>query len=242
VLRGALSRAVEWKLIPVHPLAGVKASKTDRRPLVRYLSADEEARLLAALETRDTKRRAERERANAWRRARGYALWPAFGTYSDYLSPLVRLALHTGLRRGELFGLTWADVDLTGARLTVRGESAKSGQTRYVPLNVTAAAVLATWREIVKPATPAALVFSGADGAPLVDIKKAWGALMTAAKIERFRFHDCRHDFASKLVMAGTDLNTVRELLGHADLKMVLRYAHLAPEHTAAAVAKLVSR
>ena len=71
------------------------------------------------------------------------------------------------------------------------------------------------------------------------NIKTAWEALRKAADLENFNFHDLRHHFASRLVMASIDLNTVWELLGHADLKMTLRYSHLAPEHRAAAVAAL---
>jgi len=74
---------------------------------------------------------------------------------------------------------------------------------------------------------------------PVEDPKRAWAALMIAAKIKNFRFHDTRHDFASRLAMAGVDLYTIAELLGHAGLTMTKRYAHLAPEHKAAAVEKL---
>ena len=239
VLRGALSRAVAWELLDQHPLAKVKASKTDRGGIVRYLARAEEQRLYAALEARDERRRTARARANAWRRERGYELWSDYGAYTDHLTPLVTIALHTGLRRGELFQLRWRDVDLIGRRLTVRGAEAKSGQTRHVPLNDAALNALQAWRPASADWT--AFVFPGRyDGDALDDIKHAWAALLKAANVHNFRFHDCRHDFASKLVMKGVDLNTVRELLGHSDIKMVLRYAHLAPEHTAAAVARLV--
>jgi site-specific recombinase XerD len=84
------------------------------------------------------------------------------------------------------------------------------------------------------------LVFPGQGGEALNNVRRAWLGVLRTAGIQKFRWHDLRHSFASNLVMAGMDLNTVRELLGHSDYKMTLRYAHLAPEHKAAAVAKLV--
>jgi integrase len=121
----------------------------------------------------------------------------------------------------------------------VRGDGAKSGQTRQIPLNDHARDVLKAWRSA--DAKRDDRVFTGRDGERLTDIKTAWARITKEAKVQAFRFHDLRHTFASKLVQVGIDLNTVRELLGHADIKMTLRYSHLAPEQRRAAVAKLVA-
>ena len=238
-LKACLSKAVQWRFIAEHPLRGVKRSKEDTSRVVRFLSADEEGRLRRSLAARDDDRRAARARANEWRRERGYELMPEFGSYTDYLTPLVLVAMNTGLRRGELLKLTWGDLDLQRGILTVRGEGAKSGQTRHVPLNSEAQRVLGAW----KPAgcEGYGLVFPGDDGRPMANLKTAWVRVAAAATLHAFRFHDLRHTFASKLVQRGVDLNTVRELLGHSDFSLTLRYAHLAAENKVAAVAKLVA-
>jgi integrase len=107
----------------------------------------------------------------------------------------------------------------------VEGRTAKSGKTRHVPLNAEALGMLRKWRE---NSTDEGLVFPGKDSKRLDNVQTAWENLLKEVSIKGFRFHDLRHTFASKLVMAGVDLNTVRELLGHEDIKMTLRYAHLA--------------
>jgi integrase len=151
------------------------------------------------------------------------------------------LAVNTGLRRGELLQLRWRDLHLQRRILTVRGDGPKTRQTRDVPLNSEATRVLKAWRPTV--VEPGWCVFGGStESTPLGAVKKAWHGALQAAAVTSFRFHDLRHTFASKLVMAGVDLNTVRELLGHKSLAMTLRYAHLAPEYKAAAVEALISK
>jgi integrase len=244
-LRAALAQAVAWKLIPAHPFAEVKPLKVDTHRhanQVRFLTPEEESRLRAALAARDDRRRADRDTANVWRRERRYAEWPAFGTYTDHVTPLILTALNTGMRRGELLALTWCDVRLDpadAARVRVQGTSAKTGQTRDIPLNAEARRVLRAWRGRGTP-DPEALVFGGYEGRQMRDVKTAWRAIVREAKIPRFRFHDLRHHFASWLVMKGTDLKTVAALLGHTSTHLTdLTYTHLSEGHKAAAVERL---
>ena len=82
-------------------------------------------------------------------------------------------------------------------------------------------------------------VFVGREGKRFKDTKTGFNATLRRAGIKDFRFHDLRHTFASHLVMGGVDLATIKDLLGHKDFKMTLRYAHLAPAHKTAALAIL---
>ncbi len=239
-IRKVFACAVEWGFLSQHPLRMVKRIKVDNER-VRYLRADEEKRLRKALADREVERRKQRQSGNKWLRERGNEerpIWPKYG-FTDHVLPIVLLALNTGMRRGELFGVEWRSVSMAGKLLTVDAGNAKSGKTRHIPLNSEAMDVLRRWK---KQQDGSGLVFPSASGARFNNINKAWAGIITAARLPDFNFHDLRHDFASKLVMAGVDLNTVRELMGHADIKMTLRYAHLAPSHLADAVAKLGAR
>jgi integrase len=234
-LAGVLSRAVKLGLIPQNVVRSVERVRIDRTPTVRYLDAAEERRLREALRGRDAKIVEARRSSNRWRKQRGYDPLPVLKNFGDHLTPAVLVSINTGLRRGELLALRWASVELTGQnpRVTIEGSTAKSQQTRHVPLNAEAVEVLKAWRE----QSTGERVFDIATG-----FKSAWTPLMKAAKVTEFRWHDLRHHFASRLVQAGVPLNTVRELLGHASMAMSLRYAHLAPDQKREAVALLTPR
>ncbi len=220
--------------LELSPLTKLKPLKTDDRKIICYLSEDEEKRLMNALVGRDKLNIAKRSSANEWRAKRGYPLLANLeqAEYFDYLTPMVLLSINSGLRRGELFSLTWNHVDINKAMVTIVGDNAKSGKTRHVPLNSAALHALKIWQ---KQCFEHNLVFSGKEGNQFDNVRKSWGKILKDASISNFRWHDLRHHFESKLVMAGVDLNTVRELLGHSDLTVTLRYAHLAPEHKAEA-------
>lgn len=239
ILKSTLAKALEWGFIQEHPLKQLKLLKVDSTAKVRYLHKHEEIALKEAIESRDSEMKGARARANVWRVARRRPLYDDLTSrsFADHMTPMILLALNTGLRKGELFNLEWDNVDLDRAILTISGDMAKCGKTRHIPLNTITLSVLNNWRQ--QTSGDGLIFINNKTGKMFDNVNKAWDGILSAASIENFRWHDMRHHFASKLVMKGVDLNTVRELLGHSDIKMTLRYAHLAPEHKASAVAKL---
>jgi integrase len=150
----------------------------------------------------------------------------------------VVVALHTGLRRGEQFRLRWSEhVDFTTGIVTFA--DSKSGEPRHVPMNDTVRALLRALPSRLK----SPWVFPSETGETPLDaqnfVNRVFLPALRRAKIGDFHWHDLRHTFASRLVMAGVDLRTVQELLGHKTLVMTLRYAHLSPEHQLEAVQRL---
>jgi integrase len=206
LLKAIFTKAVAWKMLDRTPTAEVRYLPVNNARL-RYLTPEEINRLLAAT------------RADV-------AVW---------LAPAMLLALHTGLRQGELLALRWRDVDRSVGLLAI--ETTKNNEKRRVPLNGVTRAVLDALPRFGER------VLSWPWGEPIsrTTLYAAFGRACAHAGISDFHWHDLRHTFASHLVMAGVDLRTVQELLGHKTLEMTVRYSHLAPAHKAAAVEKLAA-
>lgn len=149
-------------------------------------------------------------------------------TCPSWIKEIVSFALHTGMRRGEILGLTWAGVDLF--RKTVTVFRSKNGERRTIPLNRTMIHLL---KEKLKVrALKTNLVFHSKAHTE-IDVNNLRRAFCSALKkngIQDFRFHDLRHTFATRLVQAGIDLYKVQRLLGHKSPIMTQRYAHHYPE------------
>jgi len=149
--------------------------------------------------------------------------------------PALMISLHTGMRASEQFGLQWSDVSLTRKSITL--SHTKAGRTRHVPLNSIA---LEAFKALKGTGTPSGPVFLYEDGNPVQTARGWFETAVEMAALKDYTWHCNRHTFASRLVMAGADIRTVAELMGHSTIQMTMRYAHLAPKHAQAAVDRLV--
>ncbi len=206
-LSHALSIArYEWKWMTHSPFDGVRKLREPSHR-IRFLSDSERQALLGAC-----------------RKSR-----------ATYLYPIVLLALSTGMRRGELLGLRWSNVDLKRGAATLK--NTKNNDARFVPLAGLALKELEKLSKIRR--IDSDLLFPGQDGAIPVDFKEAWNTAVKEAGITDFKFHDLRHTAASYLAMNGASASEIAAVLGHKTLAMVKRYAHIADEHTASVVAAM---
>jgi integrase len=141
-------------------------------------------------------------------------------TNPAWLKPLLITALHTGMRRGEILGLTWKDIDFK--RNLVRVEKSKNGEKRSIPMSQTFCDAL----KGIKVRDISGKVFP----VGVRSLRVAYAQALEKAEIKDFHFHDLRHTFATRLVQNGVDLYRVQKLLGHKNIAMTQRYAHHYPE------------
>ncbi len=209
LLRRVLNRAVEWELY-AGPVPKIRMPKFNNKR-VRFLSKAEAKQLLEELN-------------------RLSPLWHDIALF----------ALNTGLRRGEILALTPAQIDLNTDQCHVL--DSKTFQGRAIPLNAQAK-ILVLKHMDENPSNPIFKAHTGPVNPHARFFRQAVNACGLNAGITDRRakicFHSLRHTFASWLVQSGVRLQIVSQLLGHADLKMTLRYAHLAPDASRQAVDNL---
>lgn len=207
----AVSSVMEWaiaeKWITRNPTRGIRRTK-ESTGVVRWLRDEEREALLAAAD------------ASEW----------------SHLGLLVRMALSTGARLGELMNLRWRDIDLNRglAHLT----ETKSGRARALPL---IAPVKAALGKLPRPIDGGLLFRDHRDPSRPFPMRRHWEAARTAAGLPDFRFHDLRHSCASYLAQNGATLLEIADVLGHETLAMVKRYAHLTTDHKARLVERVMA-
>jgi integrase len=211
LLRALLRLACdEWEVLPAVPKVKLESVEHGRIRWLGQYSPDEKERLLTACQASKN---------------------------ADLLD-LVTLALETGMRQGELLGLTWDRVELSRGvlRLDVsfrRRENTKSGKRREVPLSAIADALLA--RRATRQQGQGLVFGTKRWGA----FRKPWEQAVEQSKLEDLHFHDCRHHYASWYMMDGGELLALSKILGHATLAMTMRYAHLSPGYVRTDAAKV---
>ena len=205
LVKRMLSLAVKWGLLEKNPATGLDRFKEPPHR-ERYLTKEELPRFLKALDEQE-----------------------------DRLSvAAIRLLLFTVCRKGEILSLHWDQVKLTEGRIFLA--KTKNGRARSVLLNAKAREVLEGLlaRKGEEPRTrESEYVFpsrAGTERGHINDLRKPFEVVCEAAGIEGLRIHDLRHSFATLAIMAGASLYDVQKLLGHSDIAMTQRYAHMVDE------------
>ncbi len=199
LLSKMFSLSMKWRMRSDNPCRGVERYHEDKRE--RYLSGDERARLLAALQEHVEKGAVQAQTVTA-----------------------LRLAMLTGARIGECLSAPWSQFDLDGGTWTKPSAHTKQKKTHSVPLSAPALQLLSDLRDKAENEW----LFPNPKGeGPQRGYTHSWAAIIKAAKIDNLRVHDLRHSFASEGASVGLSLPMIGALLGHTNPATTARYAHL---------------
>jgi integrase len=215
VMHHVFQKGVEWEMIEKSPFErgkGIFSKENNTR--TRYLTHEEISRLLSSS--------------------------------PDHLKDIIVCAVHTGMRKSEILSLKWSQIKGGFIYLT----RTKTDESRQVPVSDELKKLFDDVRRkqggksdyVFRYERPSKkeeghkVVKLVVDNNPILDVKHSFTSAVKKAGIEDFRFHDLRHTCASHLVMNGASLKDVQEILGHKDMTMTLRYAHLSQEHKKKAV------
>jgi integrase len=220
LLKSMLKTAVEWELTEKNVAKDARLFKLDEPLSDRVLSQEEELKLLAACDESELQYRA------------------------PHVKLIILIALHTGLRRGEILRLKWADIDFDQNVLIVRKSKTKSGTGRRVGLNsLLRQTLLAPFeKEHGEWVFPSPKRFQKPDKAErhIGDVKNAFRRAVRLSGIDPITFHQLRHTFCSRLADAGVPMPVIQDLAGHASIIMTRRYTHPSEELKQRAVEMLV--
>src|SRR6266550_2034337 len=152
---------------------------------------------------------------------------------APHIRALVTVALHSGMRLGEILNLCWQDLDFASGFILVR--DSKNGESRHVPMDAILSALFRSYPRRLGTD----LVFSSSSGGRIVDVRTGFRNACKRAGLIDLHFHDLRHTFASQFVMSGGDLYILKEILGHKSLAMTTRYSHLSPTYKIKAIDRM---
>ena len=192
----------EWQWMAVNPVIQISKPK-EAQGRTRFLNDEERERLLVVCRS----------------------------SKSIHLFTIVTLALSTGMRRGEILGIKWENVDLQNRRVTLL--RTKNGERRVVPLVGKAYELIKNLYLKLETEGRDLLFPSPNNPKQPISMRTSWNTAVRKAKIKDFRFHDLRHSTASYLAMNGASLLEIADILGHKTLQMVKRYSHLSEDHKA---------
>ena len=220
-LKAALNSAKAWGIISSNPLADLGLKKVIKHP-VDFLSDTQLGELKEVLSERDRQKIQARRLYNEWLSSRGQKLLPDYDelecSHADYLTPLARLIMESGLRLSEALSLEWRDISSDWQTLTVY--ASKTQTYRVIPINSEAASLLRTLKRLnaANIGKDTKKVFVTSKGDHLKGVKTSWNGVRGKLSFN-CDWRMLRRTFGSRLIKKGVSLYAVSQLLGHSSVK-----------------------